>query len=260
MVDAASSGHKISLSFLVCSECIPTGTTSSRKEADYWLENLRASQGIPGCCWASERKLSTILTAPITKQIANCFILWYLSSAPVSSSDFRTLHQVCSHSAPESQYYPLSSDLETSKLHFPGQVLAKTVHVLSQTVRTCIKIPCTHEAPFSCLLSRNGSCLPRQDILGLEVDGMDQAAAYCTGRCANETANACVREHSTLPRRMCLPGLIVATFRRLSSRRRLQSSRPSETFACPAWDEYLPGFANSKSSSTQGSPRCHSAP
>ena len=41
-----------------------------------------------------------------------------------------------------------------------------------------MKIPCTHGAPFSSLLSRNGSCLPRQDILGLEVDGMDQAAAY----------------------------------------------------------------------------------
>ena len=40
-----------------------------------------------------------------------------------------------------------------------------------------MKIPCTHP-PFSSLLSRNGSCLPRQDILGLEVDGMDQAAAY----------------------------------------------------------------------------------
>ena len=52
------------------------------------------------------------------------------------------------------------------------------MHVLSPTVRTCMKIPCTHGAPFSSLLSRNGSCLPRQDILGLEVDAMDQAAAY----------------------------------------------------------------------------------
>ena len=43
-----------------------------------------------------------------------------------------------------------------------------------------MQIPCTHEAPFSSLLSRNGSasCLPRQDILGLKVDGMDQAKAY----------------------------------------------------------------------------------
>ena len=120
-----------------------------------------------------------------------------------------------------------------------------------------MQIPCTHGAPFSSLLSRNGSCLPLQNILGLEVDGMDQAAAYCTGRstpsCAHETANACVREHSrsTLPRRLSFPGLIVMTFQRLSSRR-IQSSRPSETFACPAWDrdEYLPGFANSKSSPT----------
>ena len=43
-----------------------------------------------------------------------------------------------------------------------------------------MQIPCTHEGPFSSLLSRNGSasCLPRQDILGLKVDGMDQAKAY----------------------------------------------------------------------------------
>ena len=45
-----------------------------------------------------------------------------------------------------------------------------------------MQIPCTHEAPFSSLLSRNGSasCLPRQDILELKlkVDGMDQAEAY----------------------------------------------------------------------------------
>ena len=41
---------------------------------------------------------------------------------------------------------------------------------------------------------------------------------------------ACVQEHSTLPRRLSLPGLIVMTFQRLSSRRRLQSLRPSETF------------------------------
>ena len=43
---------------------------------------------------------------------------------------------------------------------------------------------------------------------------------------------ACVQEHSMLPRRLSLPGLIVMTltFQRLSSRRRLQSLRPSETF------------------------------
>ena len=40
----------------------------------------------------------------------------------------------------------------------------------------------------------------------------------------------CVQEHSTLPRRLSLPGLIVMTFQRLSSRKRLQSLRPSETF------------------------------
>ena len=108
-------------------------------------------------------------------------------------------------------------------------------------------------------LFRNGSCLPRQDmllLLGLEVDGMHQAAAYCTGRstpsCALETANPCVREHTTFPRPRLLsllPGLIIMTFQRLSSRR-IQSSRPSQTVACPALRRVFSGFANSKSSST----------
>ena len=172
-------------------------------------------------------------------------VSYYLSSAPASSSQTSTYCIKCVHTqllnpTQHTKYYPLPSDLETSKLHFPGEVLAKNVHVLSQTTRTCMKTPCTHGAPFCSLPSRNGSCLPRQDILlllGLEVDGMDQAAAYCTDRstpsCAHETANACVREHSTFPRRLSLPGLIVRTLQGLSSRR-IQSSRPSQTFACPA--------------------------
>ena len=47
----------------------------------------------------------------------------------------------------------------------------------------------------------------------------------------------CVQENSTLPRRLSLPGLIVMTFQRLSSRRRLQSLRPSETFQRLVWHE-----------------------
>ena len=56
-----------------------------------------------------------------------------------------------------------------------------------------------------------------------------------TAPCAHETA--CVQEHSTLPRRLSLPGLIVMTFLRLSSKRRLQSLRPSETFQRLVWHE-----------------------
>ena len=44
-----------------------------------------------------------------------------------------------------------------------------------------MQIPCresTHKTPLGSLPSRNGSYLSRQDILGLEVDGMDQAVAY----------------------------------------------------------------------------------
>ena len=97
-------------------------------------------------------------------------------------------------------------------------------------VRTCVQIPCTHEAPFSPLLSRNGSCLRRQNILGLKlkVDGMDQATAY--RQIHSTRGRACVQEHSTLHRGLSLPSLIVMTFQRLRSRRRRQSLRPSETF------------------------------
>ena len=144
---------------------------------------------------------------------------------------------MCTHSAPESNtaYSVLCSFLRSGNFKtqfFWAAGLVKNVHVIFQTVRTCMQIPCTHEAPFSSLLSRNGSCLPRQDILGLKVDGMDQArhTGRSTAPCAHETARACVQEHSPLPRRLSLPGLIVMTFQRLSSRRRLQSLRPSETF------------------------------
>ena len=52
-----------------------------------------------------------------------------------------------------------------------------------------------------------------------------------------QDGNACVLEHSTLPRRFVTsrshrndaPGIEFTW-------RRIQSSRPSETFACPAWD------------------------
>ena len=43
---------------------------------------------------------------------------------------------------------------------------------ISHTVKTCMQIigrESTHDAPFSSLPSRNGSCLSRQDILGLEL-------------------------------------------------------------------------------------------
>ena len=77
------------------------------------------------------------------------------------------------------------------------------------------------------------ACLPRQDILELKVDGMDQAGYGIQADPQHRVPTrrrACVQEHSTLPRRLSLPGLIVMTFQRLSSRRRLQSLRPSETF------------------------------
>ena len=83
-----------------------------------------------------------------------------------------------------------------------------------------MQIPCIHEAPFSSLLSRNGSCLPRQDILGLKVDGMDQATA-------SRQIHSTVRPRDGV--RACKK-TVRCPDERLSSRRRLQSLRPSETF------------------------------
>ena len=73
----------------------------------------------------------------------------FLSSAPARSLQTSTYCIKCVHTqllnpTQHTKYYPLPSDLETSKLHFPGYILGKNVHVLSQTVRTCMKIPCTH--------------------------------------------------------------------------------------------------------------------
>ena len=68
LIIATSSDRTTLIFFHVCSECIPTGTNSSRKEAGNWLENLRASQGTTGCCRAS-----TIFVAFVTKKNASCF-------------------------------------------------------------------------------------------------------------------------------------------------------------------------------------------
>ena len=162
------------------------------------------------------------------------------------------------------KYYPLPSDLETSKLHFPGQVLAKNVHVLSQMVRTCTKFSCSHEAPFSSLLSCNGSCLPRQDILGLEVDGMDQAAAYWqiyTIVCPRD--GKCVRARTQYVAQKNVPS---RSHRYDVPEVEFKKNTPILTtlgdFCLSGLRRVFAGFANSKSSSTLASPRyrCHSAP
>ena len=115
-----------------------------------------------------------------------------------------------------------------------------------------MQITCTHEAPFSSLLSRNGSCLPRQDILELEVDGMDQAVAYwqiytivrgqdgVRAACEN-TVHCSTSHHYDVPEfEFTKKTLILATLRDF----------------CLSWPvksicRVLPGPANSKSSSTQ---------
>ena len=119
-VDAASSGRTILLFSHACSECIPTGATSSRKEAGNWLENLRASQGTSGCCRALERKLSTIFIAFSQK----CHLLCSVSlacSSKTSTYCIMCLHTQLLNPTQHTKYYPLLASLGTSKLHFPGQ-------------------------------------------------------------------------------------------------------------------------------------------
>ena len=110
---------------------------------------------------------------------------------------------MCAHSAPESNtaYYVLSSSLRSGnfKTQFSWAAgLGKNVHVLSQTVRACMQIPCTHEAPFSSLLSATAAlavCLGKTfwdskltAWIRLRHTGRS------TAPCAHETA--CVRERT----------------------------------------------------------------
>ena len=119
-VDATSSGRTILLLFHACRECIPTGATSSRKEAGNWLENLRASQGTPGCCRALERKLSTIFIAFSQKCQQLCSVSLACSSQ-TSTYCIMCLHTQLLNPTRHTKYYPLLPGLGTSKLHFPGQ-------------------------------------------------------------------------------------------------------------------------------------------
>ena len=123
-------------------------------------------------------------------------------------------------------------DLQNSILFSWAAGLGKNVHVIFQTVRTCMQIPCTHEAPFQL------SSVPQRQLSASARHSGTQSWRHGSGygiqadpqHRAPTRRRACMQEHRTLPRLLSLPGLIVMTFQRLSSRRRLQSLRPSETF------------------------------
>ena len=100
-----------------------------------------------------------------------------------------------------------------------------------------MQIPCTHEAPFSSLLSRNGSCLPRQDILGLKVDGMLRHTGRSTAPCAHETAWVRARTQyvaqtivSSRSHRHDVPEVEFKKKTPINRKLKLQSLRPLETF------------------------------
>ena len=179
----------------------------------------------------------------------------YVSCSPASSSKTsRTclccvrsftgkLHHVCvcAHSAPESNTASSSLRSGNFKTSFSWAVgLGKNVNVISQTVRTCMQIQCTHEAPFTARLSS----VPQPQLSASTRHSGTRSWRHGSG-CgiladlhyrAPTRQRACVRARTqwrwtqntvTLPSPD--PSLIVMTFRRLSSRRWLHSW---ETFAC----------------------------
>ena len=98
-----------------------------------------------------------------------------------------------------------------------------------------MQIPCTHEAPSALFCPATAApavCLGKT-FWDSKLAAWIRLKAYRqihTEHRAPTRRRACMQEHSTLPTRLSLQGLIVMTFQRLSSRRRLQSLRPSETF------------------------------
>ena len=162
-VDATSSGRTTLSFFNVCSECIPTGTTLPLQgsEAGNWLENVRTSQGTPGCCRASEWKLSTIFIALVTKilrtvsQCSTSLVLRLVAHGlPHTASCVCTLSSWIQHSIPSISSLR-SGNFQTLFIFLGSRSWQKCT--VSHTVRTCMQIPCTQEAPFSSRLSRN-SC------------------------------------------------------------------------------------------------------
>ena len=168
---------------------------------------------------------------------------------------------MCSHSAPESNaaYQVLSSSIRSGNFKSPfswaglGKKCACTIpdgenmHEDSMYSWSSFQLSSAPQWQLSASAKHSGTRSWRHGsgcgILHWQIYTIVRPP---DGKCK------CVRARTQyVARRLSLPGLIVMTFQRLSSRR-IQSSRSSETFACPAWDrdEYLQGFANSKSSST----------
>ena len=126
-----------------------------------------------------------------------------------------TASWVCAHSAPETNTASSSLRSGSFKTSFSGAVgLGKNVNVISQTVRTCMQIPCTHEAPFTARLSS----VPQPQLSALTRHSGTRSWRHGSG-CgiladlhyrAPTRRRACVREHSDVAQ--SLPSLIVMTF------------------------------------------------
>ena len=110
------------------------------------------------------------------------------------------------HSAPESNTSSSSLRSGNFKTSFSWAVgLGKNVNVISQKVKTCMQIPCTHEAPFTVRLSS----VPRPQLSALTRHSGARSWRHGSG-CgiladlhyrAPTRQRACVREHSDVEHR-----------------------------------------------------------
>ena len=136
---------------------------------------------------------------------------------------------VCAHSAPESNTASSSLRSGNFKTPFSWAVgLGKNVNVISQTVRTCMQIPCTYEALFTVRLFS----VPQPQLSALTRHSGNRSWRYGSG-CgiladlhyrAPTRQRACVHARTQYIAHS-LPTLIVMTFLRL----RLLLVRPEKS-------------------------------
>ena len=123
----------------------------------------------------------------------------FLSSAAASSLQTSTYCIKCVHTqllnpTQHTKYYPLPSDLETSNSIFLGISWGKICMYYPRRWELAWRFHVLMDSfQLTSVPQRQLSASARHSaaFLGLEVDGMDQAAAYCTGRSTQD--GKCVR-------------------------------------------------------------------
>ena len=216
-------------------QCVhSTGTTSSRKEAGNWLENLRDLQGTPGCCRASaERKTFHHIHCACHKNCQLFHNVVCLLRSEVAHRLPHTVSCVCAHSAPESNTSILFSQIwELQNFIFLG---SRSWQKCKCNIPDGENVHADSMYPWGSFHWR-GSLLPA-------------TAAVCLDKIFwHSKLTAWIRLgiladlHYPLALAQSLPSLIVMTFREVEFKKMtpiLRELQSSETFAWPAWNESL---------------------